>query len=329
MKNSYSLAAVGCVFVLSACGGGGGDGGSSTPVQLPLLSAIAAADAPKAAGAAYTATAVLSGSSIALTDTLTGASVAPPGVSGVSAVLDLVKHAYERNGTSLPTGAALTSSCTYGGAVTIDASVRNQDVPGNGDTLTITAIECSQDGAVMNGKLSVTLSGVGGDIVHSTTGAMTLDARFNDFTTAVAGIAENLYGDMKIGLTATAADTVFSISGQSLQATKYRMGATVATRRLSSYSVTGNVRGSTVSATASFSVAGNADGLGQFAYTVKTPQPIVTTVPARPTSGSLIVTGADSSVTLTVVPNGVRVDYSAKSDGVVTQLSWSDFLANS
>jgi hypothetical protein len=181
----------------------------------------------------------------------------------------------------------------------------------------------------MSGKLSVTLSGVSGDIVHSTTGAMTLDARFNDFTTAVAGIAENLNGDMRLGLTATTADTVFAISGQSLQARKFRMGATVATRRLASYSVTGSVRGSTVSTSASFSVDGNADGLGQFAYTVKTLQPIVTTVPAMPTSGSLIVTGADSAVTLTVVPNGVRVDYNAKSDGVTTLLSWSDFLANS
>jgi hypothetical protein len=181
----------------------------------------------------------------------------------------------------------------------------------------------------MNGKLSVTLSGVSGDIVHSTTGAMTLDVRFDDFTTAVAGIAENLYGDMRLGLTATAADTVFAISGKSLQTRNFDMGATVATRSLTSYSVTGSVRGSTMSATASFSVTGNADGLGQFAYTVETLQPIVTTVPATPTSGSLIVTGADSSVTLTVVPNGVRIDYSAKSGGVVTLLSWSDFLPNS
>jgi hypothetical protein len=51
-----------------------------------------------------------------------------------------------------------------------------------------------------------------------------------------------------------------------------------------------------------------------------------------PTSGSLIVNGAGSSVTATVVSNGVRLDYSAKGDGVVTQtstLSWSDFLSAS
>ena len=86
---------------------------------------------------------------------MTGASVAPPGVSAVSPVLDLVKHAYEKIGAGPLTGAAVTSSCTYGGTMTIDASVRNPNVPSNGDTLTITTVECSQDGAFMSGKLKI------------------------------------------------------------------------------------------------------------------------------------------------------------------------------
>jgi hypothetical protein len=51
-----------------------------------------------------------------------------------------------------------------------------------------------------------------------------------------------------------------------------------------------------------------------------------------PGSGSLIVNGAASSVTVTALnASSVRLDYSAKGDGVITQsttLSWADFAAS-
>jgi len=334
MKNTSSLAAVGCVLVLSACGGGGGSGGAgSAPVQASALSSIAAADAPKVASNGYAAGTVISQSSTSLTGVVTGVTVAPPGVGAVSPVLGLVKQAYERNGAGLMTGVTISDSCAGGGTVTIDATLHNQNTLSDGDTLTMTAFNCTEDGSTMNGKLSISVSGVSGDVINSTTGAVTLDARFNDFSIATGSTADTLNGDMKISLTATSGvDATFAISGASLLATEQRSGATVATRTLTAYSVNGNVHGSTVSTAASFSVAGNANGLGQFSYTVKSLQPFVTTTTGVPTAGSLIVNGAGSSVTATVVANGVRVDYSAKGDGVVTQTStpsWSDFLSAS
>jgi hypothetical protein len=332
MKNTSSLAAVGCALVLSACGGGGGSGGTgSAPVQASSLSTIAAADAAKAASNGYAAGAVISQSSTSLTGVVTGVSVAPAGVSAVSPVLGLVKQAYERNGAGLLAGVTFSDSCTGGGTITIDAALRNQNTLSNGDTLTMTAFNCTEDGSTMNGKLSITVSGVSGDVINSTTGAVTLAAHFTAFSIATGSTADTLNGDMKIGINATSdVDATFAISGASLQATERRSGATVATRTLTGYSVDGSVHGSTVSVAANFAVSGNANGLGQFAYTVKNLQPFVTTTTGVPTSGSLIVNGAGSSVTATVVSNGVRVDYSAKGDGVVTQtttLSWSDFLA--
>ena len=334
MKNTTSLAAVGCALVLSACGGGGGGGGTgSTPVQASSLSTIAATDAPRVAINGYAAGTVISQSSSSLTGIVTGVTVAAPGVGAVSPVLGLVKQAYGNNGTALLTGVTISDSCTGGGTVTIDANLHNQNTLSNGDTLTMTAFNCTEDGATMNGKLSITVSGVSGDVINSTTGAVTLATSFTNFSIASGSTSDTLSGDMKISLTATSSvDATFAISGASLLATEQRSGATVATRTLTGYSVTGSVHGSTVSAAADFSVSGNANGLGQFAYTVKNLQPFVTTTTGVPTAGSLIVSGAGSSVTATVVSNGVRVDYSAKGDGVVTQtstLSWSDFLSAS
>ena len=332
MKSTTSLAAVGCVLVLSACGGGGGGAGSA-PVQASSLSTIAASDAPKVASNGYAAGTVISQSSTSLTGVVTGVSVAPPGVGAVSPVLGLVKQAYGNNGASLLAGVTISDSCTGGGTVTIDATLHNQNTLSNGDTLTITAFNCTEDGSTMNGKLSITVSGVSGDVINSTTGAVTLDTRFNNFSVATGSTADTLNGDMKIGMTATSSvDATVTISGASLLATEQRSGATVATRTLTAYSVNGSVHGSTVSVAADFSVSGNANGLGQFTYTVHNLQPFVTTTAGMPTSGSLIVNGAGSSVTATVVANGVRVDYSAKGDGVITQtstLSWSDFLSAS
>ncbi len=337
MKTTHSLAAVGCVLVLSACGGGGGSGGnggtSTPPVQTSNLSTIAAADASKAASNGYAAGYAISQSSTSLTDVVTGVSVAPPGVGAVAPVLGLVKQAYGRQGANLLTGVTVSESCSGGGTVTIDATLRSQNTLSNGDTLTMTALNCVESGTTMNGALAITVSGVSGDVINSTTGAVTLDTRFNNFTVASGSTATTLYGDMKLGFTATSAtDATVAISGASLHAAEQRSGAIVATWTLTAYSVAIGVHGATVSSAANFSLAGDANGLGKFAYTVKNLQPFVGTTTGMPTAGSLIVNGAGSSVTATVVPNGVRVDYSAKGDGVVTQtstLGWSDFLAGS
>jgi hypothetical protein len=65
---------------------------------------------------------------------------------------------------------------------------------------------------------------------------------------------------------------------------------------------------------------------------VKSVQPFVSVGTGMPGSGSLIVNGNASSVTVTALgAGGVRLDYSAKGDGVITQtttLSWADFNAS-
>jgi hypothetical protein len=312
------------VLALSACGGGGGGGGTgSTPVQTASLSGIAAADAPKAASNVYMAGRLIGYSSVSLLDTVQGVSVAPESISAVSPVLGLVRHAYNSTDANLLTGATVSNSCTGGGTMTIDSTVRSQLTPTTGDTITITAFNCTESGTTTNGSLSVTVTG-------ATNSSLALDSRFNNFKLASGSTADTLNGDMKFAIATTgSSDGTYAISGASLQVTEQRSGATAATMTLAPYSVTGTVNSTSLTEAANFSVSGNANGLGQYAYTVKNLQPFVSPSGILPTSGSLIVNGAASSVTATAVPNGVRVDYSANGDGVVTQtstLSWGDFL---
>lgn len=332
MKSTYSLAAAGCALALSACGGGGGGAGSPAATSASTLSYIASTDAQKAATLGYSTSALISQSSSSLTDIVTGVSLAPAEVGVVTPVLGLVKRAFHADGASLLTGVTVSNACTGGGTVTINATLHNQNGFSNGDTLTMTANNCVENGDTMNGALSIAVSGVSGDLVNTSTGAVTLAAQFTNFSVTTGSTADTLNGDMKIGINATSANNMsLSISGTSLQTTEQKSGATVATLTLAAYSVTGSVQGTTVTAAANFSLSGNGNGLGQLAYTVKNLQPFVgTTTSDLPTAGALIVNGNVSSVTATVVSNGVRLDYSAKGDGVITQtntVAWSDFLA--
>jgi hypothetical protein len=326
----HSLTALGCLVALSACGGGGGSGSTSTPVQTSSLTTITAADAPKAASNGYAAANAISQSS-SLTSAVTGVTIAPAGVGVVTPMLDLVKHAVSQNGARLLAGVTVSTACAGGGSMTVDATLHSQTTLSNGDTMSVTANNCVEDGSTMNGTVSISVSGVSGDVVNGSTGAVTLDMRFNGLNVATGSTNEVLGGDMKIAVNATSeTDVALTISGNSLQVTEQHAGTTVATRTLAGYSLTGGLHGTTVTAAANFAVSGNANGLGQFAYTVQSVQPLVTTTTSDvPTSGSFIVNGAASSVTATIVPTGVRLDYSAKGDGVITQtstVSWTSFV---
>jgi hypothetical protein len=332
MKSTNSLVAVGCAIALSACGGGGGNAGTTTPAPTSTLSYIAPADAAKAAGNGYAAGALLNQSSTSLTDIVAGVSVAPAQLGVVTPVLDLVKRALHVEGGRLLTGVTMSNACSGGGNVTINATLKNENTLSNGDTLTMTATNCIESGSTLNGALSITMSGVSADFVNGTAGAVTMDTRFTGFSVGEGSITDTLNGDMKIALNIqSATDLSIAVSGASLQASEQKSGTTVATRTLTAYSMTGSVHGTTVTAASSFSVSGSANGLGQFAYTVKNLKQFVSsTTSDQPTAGSLIVNGKASSVTATVVSNGIRLDYSAKGDGVTTQSStvvWNDFLA--
>jgi hypothetical protein len=336
MKPRILLLTITSTLVLSACGGGGGSSGATsgpTPVQTSTLTIITATNANKAAANGYSAASLIGSSSSSVADVLTGASVGGTGISAVSPVLKLVRRAAAQGSTQLLTGVTISQPCSGGGSVAVDANLRNAQTISNGDTMTLTAKNCVEDGSNLNGALSITFSDVSGDIVNTSTGAATLDTRYTAFTIASGSDAATINGDMKIALKLTGVgSTALTISGTSLQTIQQKAGATVASVTLSAYSLTGTTNGATTTSAASFAMSGNTNSLGQFAYTVKNITPFVSTGTAMPGAGSLIVNGAGSSVTVTALnTSSVRLDFSAKGDGAITQtatLSWAEFLAS-
>jgi hypothetical protein len=338
MNKSSILLALGSALVLSACGGGGGGstGGGTTgggnpppPVQTSPYTVITASNANKVGATTYAASASISDSSYSLTDILTGVSVGQASKSLVGPVLGMIRHV--GGAPQLLTGVVISNNCTGGGTVSIDATLANSQTISNGDTMKMTATNCVEDGSTMNGTLSITFSNVTGDVMNGTTYKATMDSRFSAFSLASGTDTAILNGDMKMTVDQTSATSnTLTISGTSLQLTEQRAGATIGTSTLGNYTMTGSTNGTTVTSAANFTLSGNSTALGNYAYNVKNVQPFVSTGLSMPASGSMLVMGDASSVTVTAVDsNNVRVDYSAKGDGVITQtntFAWLNFL---
>lgn len=339
MKNQTLLFAIGSAMALSACGGGGGGGSTtsgSVPVQTSTLSPITAANSSRVASNAYAATISLGTSASSLTGLLTGASVSSGGIGAVGPVLALLKHG--KGAAPLLAGVTTSNACSGGGTVSVDATLRDERTLSNGDVLTYTTKNCSEDGYVLDGVITITFSSVTNAYLNYTSFNidspfdLTIDIRFTNFTIAAASDKLGLSGDMKIALNHTNVNSnALSVSGKSLQTTTQNGGASLGSRTLADYTVTASTIGATTTNAASFSMSGSSAALGQFAYTVKNVQPFVSTGSATASNGALIVNGAASSVTTTAVGNGVRLDFSAKGDGTITQtntLGWTEFLAS-
>jgi len=336
MKNQLILVGLASALALTGCGGGGGSSGSpgapASVAPVSTLSAVTATNANQVAGNAYASSMALNDSSAPLGAMLTGVSVGGARLSVVAPAIDLIRKAYPRGATRLLAGVTVTEACSYGGTMTINATLRNEQTISNGDKISITANNCNEDGSIINGTLAATMSNITGDILNSTNWTATLDTSFTNFSVLSGAETASVDGDMKIAMTQTGStSSSTTVSGASLKLTEQRNGQNLGTFMLTNYSMSGSTLGSTSSSAANFTISGSSNGLGQFSYSVKNIQPFVSAGVSNPSSGALIVNGASSSVTLTVLSvSSVRLDFSAKGDGVTTQtsnLSWTELLA--
>jgi len=337
MKNHILVLALGSAMALSACGGGGGGGGGSTttpPVTTTppasTLTAINATNATSAAANAYAATTSVGSSSTPLTGILTGVSVSNTNINTVAPLLQLVKHAYGRQ--QLLTGVTVneTDPCTGGGNLVINGTVNNPDNVSNGDTLTITANSCVENGQTLSGGFSVKFSGVSGNINTAVFG-VTMDSTFNSFNITSGTDKIGVNGDMKVVLNQTSASASnIALSGNSLKTTEQQGSATAVERTVTAYTVTGSTVNGVNSSAANFGLSGTSPKLGTFSYTVQNKQPFVfsTSSAVVPSSGSLIVNGNASSVTATVVATGVQVDLTAGGSTQSNTVAWDAFLSS-
>jgi hypothetical protein len=319
---------IGVALILSACGGGSSSTSTSTPPASTTLSSISSANSTQVAGNAHAANTAIDSSSSGSETLLTGVSIEGNGVSPIAPALDLVMRAFDSGAPKLLTGVSTTQACAGGGTIAINGTVQSQTGPSNGDNLTFTASNCVENTTSINGVFSVALSGITGTV--STTGAWgaTLDFQYNAFSVTSSSESITVTGDMKIAYSQVSSTSKsLAISGKSLQVSQSKAGVKVADHTLTNYAATSTISGTTVNFAANYTMSGNSGALGQFTYTVKNLQPFVRTIGGTPTSGSMIISGASSSVTLTIIDaNSVRLDFSAKGDGVITQttiVSWT------
>lgn len=338
MKNHILVLALGSAMVLSACGGGGG-GGSTTPPPVTTTpppatstqSSITAANATSAASNAYAATTSVGSSSTPLTGILTGVSVSNVNGNTVAPLLKLVKRAY--HGQQLLTGVSVTDTqpCSGGGNLVINGTVSNPDAISNGDTLTVTANSCVEGTETLSGTLSVNFSGVSGNTSTDVFG-VTMDSTFTNFNITSGTDKIGVNGDMKVVLSQTSASaSTIALSGTSLKTTEQQGSAAAVERTITAYTVTGSTKDGVSSSAANFGLSGTSPKLGTFSYTVQNKQQFVfnSATAVVPSSGSLIVNGNASSVTATVVANGMQVDFTPA--GGTTQTSvvaWDAFLSS-
>jgi len=182
-------------------------------------------------------------------------------------------------------------------------------------------------GAIINGNATITMSELTGSLSNGSPLEIKMAiqlANFSAGSTSENGIFD---GDMTVNIEKTnSANHSVGISGAYLHAVSKRNGVTQSDRTLDSYDLTTTYAGQNSALRASDSLSGSSIALNGMNVTVKTAQSLVY-AGTDPSTGSMVITGAVSSVILTAVDSGnVRLDFSATGNGVVTEsktMTWA------
>lgn len=281
---------VGVVALLSACGGGGGgDSGSNVVADSPPSVALSTSNFDTAGKEVMGG--ISNVSNIGDFSTfLTGAEVS----TGITFV-QFLQAKYPQplkamKQTAYLSGVTVSESepCSGGGSVAFSGNVRSKVNPSPGDAITLTASNCRDGGATVNGSLSLRILSVSGNF-DSFPFSMRLEASTTDFRASTGTATYQSSGSMTLNVTST------SSINQDLVITIPRMVSSVAagtkteTYQYFNYSMTSSIRGSNTSLILNGGV--NIPSLGGNLVTVRTVQPFISTT-SYPRSGSAIATTA-------------------------------------
>lgn len=296
------MTAVAVASALAACGGGGG--GSSSETAQAQRVVITQSNATPVAAEAIDAGGAGSGASGSVTGVQVSATSAP--VSAMTALANAVQRGLNTTAPSALVGATVTQACSGGGSITIS---------GSNTQASLTFNSCVEHGATLTGTLSVTL--VSGDSAIQ----FVADATASNFTITTAGVGERLNGTLRVSFDETSSThELTTITSSSLLFDRLLNGTARATRTLSNYNsyIDTTIATGSSSQTFSFTVSGSFRGFGTASFDAQTTQPIVTPGGAtHPTSGAGKITGANgTSVAVTVISTGVRLDIDTNGDGV-------------
>lgn len=300
---------------LTACGGGG-SGDSGTPV-VPSAATISASNYEGVARQSVVAATYLDDA----TGLITGAQVAPSAqtlFAYTRAQLRRLPGLFASR-TPLVTGATSTDTfgCTGGGSISVQSTDNNGN--GNvdvGDSATLTALDCIEEGATISGAITLSFSAVSGDLdsdVYNATVSVSLAALR---ASTPAGNAAGS-GQFTLAISSNGSSSSLDLSVPSLSITGSFGGisdtVTMQDYRMTSASALSGGR-QRVSTTVSGSVGSAA--LAGGTVTLATVAPLVQFEgDLAPSSGQITATGASSSRMRLTVQSTTSVLLELDADG--------------
>ena len=298
----------GAALALLACGGGGGGGGGGAP-SVPSATGlvITSANAPSVAAEALE-TSTSTDAASAAGQFVTGVQVdAGAGAGGHPQLLASATRALlarPRAAGPIAAGAVVSEACSGGGTITVDARTSGASFLVAGDSLAITASNCSEsvDGTTMllNGGLSISITSGSYDpnsFVYPK--SVTMRIVSSSFSAGISGGPTEVFdGDLTLALTETGATT------GSLTATAASLTSAVGSHRitLSDYRLQATQTSTGSTLTVSSNVETNNARLGStpVRYSLATESPVTVSSSGAVTGGSIRVSGTNSSLLLLV-----------------------------
>ncbi|HEY0823943.1 MAG TPA: hypothetical protein VGD76_09170 [Ramlibacter sp.] len=303
-------------MVLVACGGGGGGTtGAATAPAVAITTSNAQAVAAEASEVSTNTDAAAAGSLV------TGVQVDGTNGSDTMLLVSAARKLLARPAASgsLATGAAVSQACTGGGSMTMDATVSGSGALAAGDSFQISANNCTEsDGVttmVMNGSIAITIVSGTYDLASATyPKSVTMRIVTTNFSVSSGGETEVFNGDLTIALTETSATSAsVTLTAASLS---NNIGSHTVTVTNYTLQVTESPVGVTTSITATVQTNNSRLGSGFVSYTITTLTPITVSSTGVVTAGSIKVTGANSSLVLTVTgPDTYSLQVDTNGDG--------------
>lgn len=324
--------ATACALTLVACGGGGGS--PSSVGETPMVSSMLGITTSnyQAVGQAVVSSALFLGDT---GDLVTGAETGADPRLLRQAVNAARRGLAAANGRPvLVTGAEVRDvvPCTQGGSLAMTLNdANNNSVMDVGDSITMDAQSCKEDGTVMQGRLAMSVQSMTGVFASSNYSA-TLTMTMTAFS--VSNGSDSSQGDGALSLTLT--ETAAGVSEVTLSTTLLTMTERVAgvtsSTTLSDVKLTARTETVTGTLRTTVSITGTlaSSGFGNRQVTLTTPQPLmIVGSDPYPRSGQLLARGSGNSAVRITVLNAtqVRLELDADGDGSYeTQVtkSWTE-----
>jgi hypothetical protein len=261
-----------------------------------------------------------------------GTAFLPTGVSTETRDIGMVQASLKQlymalEAPSLPdfvTGALASPpvACAGGGTISVSTTTAVSDRISNGDSMSITANNCTMEGGTFNGKIDYKFADLFGTIGSATAWRATLTLKFTGFSLRSGSSTFSANGDMTIVVNQTnSTNIVTSIRGESLEMKVTESGTTTVNQKLTKYDVKASEQSSSSSLEADYTISGSSAKLGTTHFTVDTLTPFVSTNSIYPSTGTAKITALDrSSATFTALNStNVKIELDRNGDGTTDE----------